>query len=228
MGDEMKIVITIGGSIIIKDHNYKKFMDYAEVLRDLTDEHEIFVVVGGGKTARDYIGIARDLGVSEAMCDEVGIEVTRLNAKLLIAALGEYAYPEVPHNFREALQFASSNNIVVMGGTEPAHSTDAVGSILAEFVGAELLINATSVDGLYNKDPNKYSDAEMFKEVKPSKMMDLMSTKDIKAGTYEFFDKTAIQIIKRSSIKTVILNGGNANNIKTAINGRIGTIIVPE
>lgn len=224
----MKIVITIGGSIIIKDHNYKKFMDYAEVLRDLTDEHEIFVVVGGGKTARDYIGIARDLGVSEAMCDEVGIEVTRLNAKLLIAALGEYAYPEVPHNFREALQFASSNKIVVMGGTEPAHSTDAVGSILAEFVGAELLINATSVDGLYNKDPNKYSDAEMFKEVKPSKMMDLMSNKDIKAGTYEFFDKTAIQIIKRSSIKTVILNGGNANNIKTAINGRIGTIIMPE
>ncbi|MFY9637671.1 MAG: UMP kinase [Methanobacterium sp.] len=224
----MKIVITIGGSIIIKDHNYKKFMDYAEVLRDLTDEHEIFVVVGGGKTARDYIGIARDLGVSEAMCDEVGIEVTRLNAKLLIAALGEYAYPEVPQNFREALQFASSNKIIVMGGTEPAHSTDAVGSILAEFVGAELLINATSVDGLYNKDPNKYSDAEMFKEVKPSKMMDLMSTKDIKAGTYEFFDKTAIQIIKRSSIKTVILNGGNANNIKTAINGRIGTIIMPE
>ncbi len=228
MGDEMKIVITIGGSIIIKDHNYKKFMDYAEVLRDLTDEHEIFVVVGGGKTARDYIGIARDLGVSEAMCDEVGIEVTKLNAKLLIAALGEYAFPEVPQNFREALQFASSNKIVVMGGTEPAHSTDAVGSILAEFVGAELLINATSVDGLYNKDPNKYSDAEMFKEVKPSKMMDLMSTKDIKAGTYEFFDKTAIQIIKRSSIKTVILNGGNANNIKTAINGRIGTIIIPE
>ncbi|MFZ0441609.1 MAG: UMP kinase [Methanobacterium sp.] len=224
----MKIVITIGGSIIIKDHNYKKFMDYAEVLRDLTDEHEIFVVVGGGKTARDYIGIARDLGVSEAMCDEVGIEVTRLNAKLLIAALGEYAFPEVPQNFREALQFASSNKIIVMGGTEPAHSTDAVGSILAEFVGAELLINATSVDGLYNKDPNKYSDAEMFKEVKPSKMMDLMSTKDIKAGTYEFFDKTAIQIIKRSSIKTVILNGGNANNIKTAINGRIGTIIMPE
>jgi uridylate kinase len=228
MGDEMKIVITIGGSIIIRDHNYKKFMDYAEVLRDLTDEHKIFVVVGGGKTAREYIGIARALGVSEAMCDEVGIEVTRLNAKLLIAALGEHAYPEVPHNFREALQFASSKKIVVMGGTEPAHSTDAVGSILAEFVGADLLINATSVDGLFDKDPNKYSDAKMFNEVKPSKMMDLMSTKDIKAGTYEFFDMTAIQIIKRSSIKTVILNGENANNIKTAINGKIGTIIMPE
>jgi uridylate kinase len=228
MGDEMKIVITIGGSIIIKDHNYKKFMDYAEVLRDLTDENEIFVVVGGGKTARDYIEIARALGSSEALCDDIGIEVTRLNAKLLIAALGDYAYPEVPQNFREALQFASTKKIVVMGGTEPAHSTDAVGSILAEFVGAELLINATSVNGLYNKDPNKYSDAKMYNEIKPSKMIDLISTKDIKAGTYEFFDMTAIQIIKRSRIKTVILNGGDANNIKTAINGKIGTKILPE
>jgi uridylate kinase len=224
----MKIVITIGGSIIIKDHDYKKFRDYAEVLMDINEENEIFVVVGGGTTARDYIRMARCLGVSEAMCDDIGIEVTRLNAKLLIAALGNYAYPVVPHNFREAMQFASSNRIVVMGGTEPAHSTDAVGSILAEFVGAELLLNATSVDGLYNKDPNKYSDAEMFTEVKPSKMMELMSTKDIKAGTYEFFDMTAIQIIKRSGIKTVILNGGDPDNIKTAIDGKIGTTILPE
>ncbi len=224
----MKIVITIGGSIIIKDHDYKKFEDYAKILKDINEEHEIFVVVGGGTTARDYIGIARDLGVSEAICDDIGIEVTRLNAKLLIAALGDSAYPVVPNNFREAMQFASSDRIVIMGGTEPAHSTDAVGSILAEFVGAELLINATSVDGLYNKDPNKYPDAEMFTEVKPSKMMELMSTKDIKAGTYEFFDMTAIQIIKRSGIKTVILNGGDANNIKTAINGKIGTTIHPE
>ena len=224
----MKIVITIGGSIIIKDHDYKRFRDYAEVLKDINEEHEIFVVVGGGKTARDYIGIARGLGVSEAMCDDIGIEVTRLNAKLLIAALGDYAYPVVPHNFREAMQFASSNRIVVMGGTEPAHSTDAVGSILAEFVGAELLINATSVDGLYNKDPNKYPDAKMFTEVKPSKMMELMSTKDIKAGTYEFFDMTAIQIIKRSGIKTVILNGGDARNIKIAITDKIGTTILQE
>ncbi len=224
----MKIVVTIGGSILIKDHDYKKFRDYANVLRDLKQENEVFVVVGGGKTARDYIGIARSLGVSEAMCDDVGIEVTRLNAKLLIAALDENAYPDVPHNFREAMKFSNSNKIIVMGGTEPAHSTDAVGSILAEFVGADLLINATSVDGLYNKDPNKYPDATMFNEVKPSKMMELMSHNDVKAGTYEFFDMTAIQIIKRSCIKTVIVNGEHAENIIKAIEGNIGTTIIPE
>ncbi len=224
----MRIVVTIGGSIIIKNHNYKRFEDYADVLNDMKNEHELFVVVGGGKTARDYIGIARDLSVSEAMCDDIGIDVTRLNARLLIMAMGEDAYPVVPQNFREALEFSKSGKIIVMGGTEPAHSTDAVGSILAEFVNADLLINATSVDGLYNKDPNKYDDAKMFGEVKPTEMMDLMSSKDIKAGTYEFFDMTAIQIIKRSSIKTVIVNGNDAHNIQKAVNEKIGTLIIPE
>lgn len=224
----MRIVITIGGSIIIKDHNYKKFQDYATVLGDMAAEHQIMVVVGGGRTARDYIGIARDLGASEALCDDIGIEVTRLNARLLITALGGDAYPKVPQNFSQALEFSTSGKIVVMGGTEPAHSTDAVGSILAEFVGAELLLNATSVDGLYDKDPNKYPDARMIEEITPHDMMEMLSDKEMKAGTYEFLDKTAIQIIGRSRIKTVILNGEHPENLEKAMNKKIGTLIIPN
>lgn len=224
----MRIVITVGGSIIIKDHNYKKFSDYAKVLKHLAGEHQIMVVVGGGKTARDYIKMARDLGASEALCDDLGIEVTRLNARLLITALGEDAYPRVPHNFAEALEFATSGRIVVMGGTEPAHSTDAVGSILAEFVGADLLLNATSVDGLYDKDPHKYPDATMFPEITPKEMLKMLSDKEMKAGTYEFLDKTAIQIIGRSKIKTVILNGEDPENLNKAIGDKIGTLIIPN
>ena len=114
------------------------------------------------------------------------------------------------------------------GGTEPAHSTDAVGSILAEFVGADLLINATSVDGLYDKDPKKYQDAKLFPEVTPSKVLECLSGNEVKAGTYEFLDHTAIQIIKRSGIKTIILNGENPENINRALNERIGTLIISE
>jgi uridylate kinase len=115
-----------------------------------------------------------------------------------------------------------------MGGTEPAHSTDAVGSILAEFIGADLLINATSVNGLYDKDPEKHDDANMFEEVTTSQMMDLLGGKDIKAGTYEFFDHTAIGIIKRSRIKTVILNGEDPRNLIKATWEKIGTTIIPD
>lgn len=223
----MRIVVTIGGSILIQDNDYRIFKDYVDVLKEMKAENELFVVVGGGRPARDYIAIARGLGASEALCDDVGIDVTRLNARLLIMALGDAAYPAVPHNFAEALEYSSSGKLVVMGGTEPAHSTDAVGSILAEFIEADLLINATSVNGLYDKDPRKYTDAVMFEEITASQMMDLLSNKDIKAGTYEFFDHTAIGIIKRSQIKTVIVNGNNPQNLIKATFEKIGTTIIP-
>lgn len=224
----MKVVITIGGSIIIKEYNHQMFRDYAELLKELHKEHELYVVVGGGKPAREYIKVARDLDGGEANCDEIGINVTRINAKLLIMALGDEAYPVVPTNFNKAMEYATTNKIVVMGGTEPAHSTDAVGSILGEFVKADLVINLTSVDGLYDKDPNKYDDAQLYKEVTASKMMEYLSDKDVKAGTYEFFDKTAIQMIKRSGIKTVIVNGNTPENLLRAFNEDIGTRIIPE
>ena len=191
----MRIVITIGGSILLKEYDNKKFEDYAKIIRQINEDHEIFIVVGGGRPARDYISVVRDMGETESICDEIGIQVTRINARLLQLALKDVSYPAIPVNFQQALEFSATGKIVVMGGTEPAHSTDAVGSILAEYVGADLVINATSVDGLYDKDPNKYN------------------------------DKTAIQIIKRSKIKTVIVNGNTPENVKTAITQPIGTLI---
>ena len=225
----MKIVIAIGGSILLKEYDYQKFQEYSEILKSLSNEHELFVVVGGGKPARDYISVIRDLNGGEAQCDDIGIEVTRINAKLLLTALGDYAYQRVPHNFQEALEFSASGKIIVMGGTEPAHSTDAVSAILAEYIHADKLINLTSVDGMYNKDTNKYEDAELIKEITASEMMEFISGKDTKAGTYEFFDMTAIQMIKRSSIETVIANGYTPENLTKVINGEdIGTKIINE
>ncbi|MBQ6220612.1 MAG: UMP kinase [Methanosphaera sp.] len=221
----MRIVITIGGSILLKEYDYKKFEDYAKVIRDINKNHEVFIVVGGGRPARDYIGVVRDMGESESICDEIGIQVTRINARLLQLALKDCSYPAIPVNFQEALEFAATGKIIIMGGTEPAHSTDAVGSILAEYVGADLVINATSVDGLFDKDPNKFDDAVMFSEVSTDKLMEIVSGNETKAGTYEFIDKTAIEIIRRSGIKTVILNGNNPDNVKLAISEPIGTLI---
>ena len=98
-------------------------------------------------------------------------------------------------------------------------------SILAEFIKADKLINLTSVDGMYTKDPNKFDDAVMFSEVSTDKLMEIVSGNETKAGTYEFIDKTAIEIIRRSGIKTVILNGNNPDNVKLAISEPIGTLI---
>ena len=225
----MKIVVAIGGSILLKEYDSKKFQEYSAILKDLTKEHEIFVVVGGGKPARQYISVVRDLGAGEAQCDDIGIEVTRINAKLMLSALGDAAYQRVPHNFQEALEFSATGKIVVMGGTEPAHSTDAVSAILAEYVQADKLINLTSVDGMYTKDPNKFEDAELVPEITATDLLAFLSDKDVKAGTYEFFDTTAVQMIKRSDLETVITNGFEPENLIKAVNGEpIGTRIINE
>ncbi|KZX15013.1 uridylate kinase [Methanobrevibacter cuticularis] len=225
----MRIVVAIGGSILMKEYDYKKFQEYAEILRFLAQENEIFVVVGGGKPARDYISIVRDLKCGEAKCDDIGIEVTRLNAKLLILALKNDAYPSVPHNFQEAEKYSASGKIVIMGGTEPAHSTDAVSAILAEYTKADLLINLTSVDGMYDKDPTNNSDAKLIEEITATEMLEFIKNKDVKAGTYEFFDMTAIQMIKRSSLETVIANGNDPKNLlKILKKEKLGTRIIAK
>ncbi len=223
----MKIVVAIGGSILLQDYNSERFMQYSEILKELSEEHELFIVVGGGKPAREYINVVRDLNAGEAQCDDIGIEVTRINAKLMLCALGNTAYQKVPHNFQEALEFSSTGKIIVMGGTEPAHSTDAVSAILAEYINADKLINLTSVDGMYTKDPNKYDDAELVNEITASDLLDFLKIKEIKAGTYEFFDTTAVQMIKRSNLETIIASGNNPENLIKAINNeKIGTKVI--
>ena len=111
----MIIVVATGGSILLKEYDCKKFQEYSAILKDLSKEHDLFVVIGGGKPAREYIGVVRDLGAGEAQCDDIGIEVTRINAKLMLSALGDTAYQRVPHNFQEALEFSASGKIIVMG-----------------------------------------------------------------------------------------------------------------
>ena len=85
----MRIVAAIGGSILLQDYNAERFKEYAKLLKEQSEEHEIFVVVGGGKPAREYISVVRDLGAGEAQCDDIGIEVARINAKLMLSALGD-------------------------------------------------------------------------------------------------------------------------------------------
>ncbi|MCI6775003.1 MAG: UMP kinase [Methanobrevibacter boviskoreani] len=225
----MKIVVAIGGSILIHDYNAKMFKIYSDILKDLSKEHELFVVVGGGKPAREYISVVRELGCGEAQSDAIGIEVTRINAQLLLSALGDSAYQKVPENFKEALEYSAFGKIIVMGGTEPAHSTDAVSAILAEYINADLLINLTSVDGMYDKDPNKFEDAKLISEIHASDLVKFLEGKDVKAGTYEFFDMTAAQMIKRSKLETVIANGEDPENLVKIVNGEtIGTRVISD
>ncbi|RLI73118.1 UMP kinase [Archaeoglobales archaeon] len=218
----MIIVLSLGGSIF---GNVDKIRQFAKVIEEIECD-KIFVVVGGGKIAREYINKARKLGADEAFCDYLGIEVTRLNAMLLISALKSIA-KKVPKDFVEAYELSKTSRIVVMGGTFPGHTTDATAALLAEFVNADLLLNATSVNGVYSADPKKDKDAKRFEKLTPNELVEIVRKGEIKAGSSNVIDLLAAKIIERSGIRTIIFLG-EPGNIKKVIEGDvkdIGTVI---
>jgi uridylate kinase len=213
----MLIVLSIGGSILAKDLDPGRFREYADVLRKLTQEHKIAVVTGGGVIARRYIDTARQLGANESVCDFVGIDVTRLNAQLLIAALGNAAYPQSPCTYREAESALVSDKIVVMGGVIPGQTTDAVSAILAEYLNANLLVIATSVDGVYSEDPNVNPAAIKYDSMTPEELVNVVMNTEMKAGSKSPVDPLAAKIIQRCGMKTIVLDGSNSENISNVI-----------
>lgn len=217
------LVVNLGGSILSEfDKNYIKKL--AKLFEDTIKNYKLYIVVGGGKLAREYIKIARELGGDEIFLDDIGIEATRLNARILISAL-KNVYPIPAKSFEEAL--TANYPIVVMGGTHPGHTTDAVSAMLAERVKSSFLIIATNVDGVYTDDPKKNKNAKMLEKITPEKLLKITIGGKVKAGQTAIIDPLASKIISRSKIQTYVLNGRDLNALKNAINGKKfkGTIV---
>ncbi len=222
----MKVVISIGGSVLARALLPEKFKSYATALEEISKKNTVFIVTGGGQAARDYIKTARELGADEATCDQIGIELTRLNARLLISALGDAAYHEPPLDYKQAKHASLCGKIVVMGGVSPGHTTDAVAAIVAEYVGADMLINATSIDGVYTSDPKKNKGAKKFKTMTPKQLIEVVMKTEMVAGANSPIDLLAAKVIERSNIKTIVLNGENPKDIVNAVSGKHkGTVI---
>jgi len=224
----MIFVYSLGGSILA-GRDAKSLQEYADALKQLAAEHQIFVVVGGGKIAREYIEKARALGASEMFCDTIGIGATKLNSALLVAALGDSAPQEIPESYAQAARLAQPGKIVVMGGVAVGQTTDAVAALLAEYVHADKIIIATSVDGVYTADPEKDPAAKKLAVITPRALVRLAMETEMKAGSRSPVDPLAAKIIERSSIPTAIVLGSEIENLrKGALGGHTGTEIRPE
>jgi uridylate kinase len=225
-----KFVISLGGSVLVPSLESNNISRYVSVLKRLAGKCRIFIVVGGGGEARRYIRVARELGAGEAMADELGIMVTRLNARLLVAGLGDTAYPRVAENYTEAREFAETEKIVVMGGITPAQTTDAVSAVLAESIGADLLINATSVNGIYSADPKKDAGAVRHERLTPQELLGIITGGRMDAGANTVLDIVAGKVIERSGIPLLVLDGRDPENLYRAIveGAFVGTIVCEE
>lgn len=202
----MLIVLSLGGSILAKNLDPDRFLKYAEVLRKISKKHTVIVITGGGESARQYIGTARAMGADEVTCDYIGIEITRLNARLLVAALGPDASPEIPTNYLEAAKAIRPGKVVVMGGVTPGQTTDAVAAILAEYLRADLLTIATSIDGIYSSDPYCDPTAVKFDIISPEKLINIVMAIEMKAGSKSPVDPVAAKIIERCKLDTLVMD----------------------
>jgi uridylate kinase len=212
------VVVSIGGSVVLSDEADALFLKKLTTLfKKISREYKLFVIVGGGKIARRYIQLGRTLGFDEDTLDLIGIDVTRVNARVITSLL-EVSNKEIPHTTNEALTL--DYPIVVMGGTDPKHSTDLVGAELAEKTHAVRFVNATNVDGIYDKDPNKHKDAKQLKEVSISQLIAKYGTKWGSAGKNIFMDEPALEIIQRAKIPTFIVNGKRLDQLERALTGQ--------
>ncbi|KQC04974.1 MAG: uridylate kinase [Methanoculleus sp. SDB] len=224
------IVLSLGGSVLVPSLESNNISRYASVLREIAQRCRLYVVIGGGGEARRYISVARSLGMDEAGSDELGIQITRLNAALLAGALGDSAYPAIPGSCREAKRFGESGKIVVMGGVAPAQTTDAVSAVLAECVHADVLVNATSVDGIYSADPKTNPSARRYDALTPEELIAIVAGDRLHAGSNAVIDIVAAKVIQRSSIPLVVLDGRDPDTLKNALLGVTfrGSVVNPD
>ena len=223
----MRIVVKVGGLVFSNGLSAETISEYAKVLSKLHDEgHRLVAVAGGGEEARRYIKAARELGASEYACDILGLETARLNAMLLIAALRDDAYPVPPETIQELEVAFQSGKVVVIGGIVPGQSTNAVAALSAEAIGADLLVNATNVEGVYTSDPSKDPSAKKLNEVETEELLRIVMGGRMGAGSYELFDPVAIKVVERSRIPTRIIDGRVPENIEKAVRGEpTGTLL---
>ena len=223
----MRIVVRVGGSVVASPPNSVLIGKYADLLKDLKKQgHEVVAVVGGGALARDFIRVAADLGLDEANRDWAAIFVSRLFAKLFVMRLGEDGCGTVPVSLDDASGCFKQGKIVVMGGLKPGMTTDAVAAMVSERVGADLLVKASDVDGIFTKDPKKHPNAKKIDEVKFDGLPRLFEENRHKAGIHQILDPEAVKILEKSRIRMVVVNGFKPENVLLAVKGeKIGTTI---
>lgn len=226
----MRTIVSIGGSVLVPDLEAERVRRYADVVESLCDDgHEVGAVVGGGRMAREYIRAGRELGANEMALDRLGIAVTRLNARLLIAALDSRAAPTPPASYEEATAALHRGDVPVMGGVVEGQTTDAVAAAFAESVDADLLVYATSVPGVFSADPNEDPGATRYDKISTADLVDIIADIEMDAGSNAPVDLLAAKLIQRSGMRAVVLDGTDPEAVRRAVatGEHDGTEVVP-
>jgi uridylate kinase len=193
---------------------------------------ELALVVGGGNIFRGVSSSAR--GMDRASADYMGMLATVMNAMALQTAIEARGLPTrvqsaiqmhelaEPYIRRRAVRHLEKGRVVIFaaGTGNPYFTTDTAAALRAMEIGAEILLKATRVDGVYDKDPRKFSDAKRYDRVSYLECIQ----KDLKV-----MDMTAFALCRDNRLPIMVFNLQRPGNIHRAIAGEaVGTIIGPD
>ena len=227
-----RILLKISGEVLAGEQGHGFDFDVmnsiCEEVKNLNDMGvEVGLVVGGGnfwrgrsgggmdRTRADHIGMLATVMNSLALADtleHLGVDV-RVQTAIEMRAFAE------PYIRNRAVRHLEKGRVCIFGaGTgNPFFSTDTCAALRAAEINAEVILKATNVDGVYDKDPNKFADAVKYDKVTHSEVLE----KDLKV-----MDSTAASLCRDNGIKILVFNLSNPANIVKAVCGEnIGTLV---
>ena len=227
-----RILLKISGEVLAGEQGHGFDFDVmtsiCKAVKTLNDmDVEVGLVVGGGnfwrgrsgggmdRTRADHIGMLATVMNSLALADtleHLGVDV-RVQTAIEMRAFAE------PYIRNKAVRHLEKGRVCIFGaGTgNPFFSTDTCAALRAAEINAEVILKATNVDGVYDKDPNKFADAVKYDKVTHSEVLE----KDLKV-----MDSTAASLCRDNGIKILVFNLSDPENIVKAVCGEnIGTLV---
>ena len=222
------VVMSLGGSLIVPEHVDTKWIDnFKKTILGLTKKYKFAIVCGGGFIAREYITILKEEHKSKKQQSIAGIQVTRINAKIMSEVFQDKANKTLPVEMKQVKDMLQKEDIVFCGALRyaPNQTSDSTAAKLAKYLKTRF-INLTNVDGLYTSNPSKNKDAKFIKNISWNEFEKKASKIEYRPGQHFVLDQKASTIIKKHKITTYIL-GKNLNNLKNLLDNKkfIGTII---
>lgn len=213
---EGKIVISLGGSLIIPDKlDIAYLKNLKNILINYKSKYQFFIVCGGGKIAREYIQAAQSLEIkNKKILDEIGIKACLINAKLLLSIFEKNAQ-SLP-SFQQPIN-SKENKIIINESYEVGASSDNIAVEIAIRNKIETVLNLSNIDYLYTEDPRISKKAEKIKSIKWKEFHKLFSS-EWKAGLNIPFDPIASTKAEKNNIKVIITNGKNLENFENILN----------
>lgn len=232
-----KILLKLSGEALMGDQEFgissEVIASYAKQIKEIADLGvEISIVIGGGNIFRGISGAAQ--GVDRVTGDHMGMLATVINSLALqnsIEKLGvptrvqtAIEMPKIAEPFikRRAQRHLEKGRVVIFGaGTgNPYFTTDTAAALRAIEMETDVVIKATKVDGIYDKDPAKYSDAKKYQTVTYNEVL----AKDLKV-----MDATAISLCRENKLPIIVFNSLIEGNLKKVVMGEhIGTTVVAD